>query len=135
MLRNLINGVISLIVGVIFTFICFLLLKSQNGYFVIPFLVCGIIIIIKGILNILNFINIYSNRNIDKIGNYEKYQKINKIITKIFLTSFFLFWFISLLIIDFTAFKYWESWGSPIFYFSILFWIVGIYVLYKNKKK
>lgn len=137
----LLNGIINLIIGIILTIIFFnILIKSNNmNFIIIPFLIVGIIITINGITNILKDLNLNSERtDIDRIGNIEKLQKIEKKSLSIYYISFFIFWFTLLILGDIEAIKTWHNGGKYIFLFSLLFWITGIIsiiILIKANKK
>lgn len=137
----LLNGIINLIIGIILTIIFFnILIKSNNMHFIIiPFLIVGIIITINGVTNILKDLNLNSERtDIDRIGNIEKLQKIEKKSLSIYYISFFIFWFTLLILGDIEAIKTWHNGGKYIFLFSLLFWITGIIsiiILIKANKK
>lgn len=137
----LLNGIISLIIGSSLTLFFFsILIKSNNiNFIIIPFLIVGIIITINGITNILKDLNLNSKRtDIDKIGNIENLQKIEKISLSIYYLSFFIFWFTLLILGDIEAIKTWRNGGKYIFLFSLLFWITGIIsiiILIKTNKK
>lgn len=137
----LLNGIINLIIGIILTIIFFnILIKSNNvNFIIIPFLIVGIIITINGITNILKDLNLNSERtDIDRIGNIEKLQKVEKKSLSIYYISFFIFWFTLLILGDIEAIKTWHNGGKYIFLFSLLFWITGIIsiiILIKANKK
>lgn len=106
----------------------------------LPFIIISIIITINGITNILKDINLNSQKtNIDRIGNIQNLQKIEKKSLSIYYISFYIFWFTLLIIGDIEAIKTWNNGGKFIFLFSLLFWIPGIISMKKliktNKKE
>lgn len=138
----LLNGIINFIIGSILTIFFFILLiKSNNSkLLMLPFIIISIIITINGITNILKDINLNSQKtNIDRIGNIQNLQKIEKKSLFIYYISFYIFWFTLLIIADIEAIKTWNNGGKFIFLFSLLFWIPGIISMKKliktNKKE
>lgn len=137
----LLNGIITLIVGIFLTIVFFnILINSLNmKYLMIPFIIISIILIINGITNILKDFNLNSKRtDFDKIGNIENLQKIEKKSKYIYYLSFFIFWFIILILGDIEAIKTWHNGGKYIFLFSLIFWLTGIIsiiLLIKANKK
>ena len=110
----------------------------------IPFLICGMAVLIYGISMIIKGINTkkntddYVNGKLDmnKVEKSEKnFEKIGTIANNIYIFGFLLFWFGILIVFDTVAIKSWSDGGNQMFFFSIIFWIVGIYVLINNVKK
>ncbi len=110
----------------------------------IPFLICGIAVLIYGISMIVKGINTKKNTNdyvngnldMDKVEKSEKnFEKVGNVVNYIYIFGFLLFWFGFLIVFDTIAIKSWSDGGSSMFFFSLVFWIVGIYVLISNIKK
>ena len=109
----------------------------------IPFFICGlaalfygIILIIKGIYTKKNN-NDYVNGklNKDKVEKSEKnFEKIENFVNHIYVFGFLLFWFGFLIVFDSIAIKSWSDGGNLMFFFSLIFWLAGIYILIKNRK-
>lgn len=142
------SGFYTVIGGLIFSALSlFFFFKGINiitKIMCIPFLICGITVLIYGISTLLaeknnkkindEFIN--GNLNLNKIDKNEKqFQKIGVIVSNIYIFGFLLFWFGFLIILDLIAIKSWNDEGSYMFAFSLIFWIFGIYVLKKLIKK
>lgn len=137
----LLNGIITIIVGIFLSIVFFnILINSLNmKYIMIPFLITSIIIIINGITNVLKDLSLNSERtDFDKIGNIENLKKIEQKSKYIYYLSFFAFWFIILILGDIEAIKSWHNGGKYLFLFSLIFWLAGIIsiiVLIKANKK
>lgn len=110
----------------------------------IPFLICGIAVLIYGISIIIKGINTKKNTNnyvngklnMDKVKKSEKnFEKVGNIVNYIYIFGFLLFWFGFLIVFDTVAIKSWSDGGNSMFFFSLIFWAVGIYILINNIKK
>lgn len=111
----------------------------------IPFLICGIAaVLIDGIPMIIKGINTKKNTNdyvngklnMDKVKKSEKnFKKVRNIVNYIYIFCFLLFWFGFLIVFDTVAIKSWSDGGNSMFFSSLIFWAVGIYILINNIKK
>lgn len=110
----------------------------------IPFLICGIAILIYGISMVIKGIkdkkkiDDYVNGKLDKDKaekSEKNFKKLEVIINYIYLFGFLLFYFGFIIIFDVFAIKFWSNGGNQMFFFSIFFWILGIYILIVNIKK
>lgn len=111
----------------------------------IPFLICGIAaVLIDGISMIIKGINTKKNTNdyvngklnMDKVKKSEKnFKKVRNIVNYIYIFCFLLFWFGFLIVFDTVAIKSWSDGGNSMFFSSLIFWAVGIYILINNIKK
>ena len=109
--------------GIMFTaFFTWVIVNIQNEELIVyamllPFWVAGVACTLQGLLPIV----------------FHKSQGIVKDIgIKIYIGAFFTYWFLFLIIFDYTAIvdKDWQT-----FIFSLLFWVVGIFALVMTVKK
>lgn len=144
------GAIITIVVGIIFCYNMFIPLFQESNNFaniiLIPFLICGIIILICGIFIIIKGIStkknidayVKGNLNIDKVEKNEKnFEKVGFILNNIYVFVFLLFWFGYLIVADISALKTWSDGGNQMFFFTKIFWIVGINILIhklKNKR-
>lgn len=140
-LITIFSGIITVVFGIIFLCIISSLMFSEDSYskiVSIPFFICGIAILINGIVLSFKGINtvIYVKGCVDgavdfqKVANRKKKLSFMKNISGcIYIFGFFLFWFGLLILADYSAIKSWSDGGSTLFFFSLLFWSVGICAL------
>lgn len=144
---SLFKPIIIIISGLIFSFVCslmfFKLIDATAKIIFIPFLIIGIAILIKGISLLFQKINMIKATKhikdinfskVEKLENKKKLIKITNTANKLYGFSFFIFWFVFLIVVDYLAIRDWNNNGSTIFFFSFIFWIAGIVFLIKNKK-
>ncbi len=139
---NIFRGTVYAIVSIIFiNFIGYLFFSTESGDIVskivlLPFLICGIIIFISsityligGIKNIRNVKETVGGEvDIEKIREDEnRMNKGQNILSKMYMSVFMVFWFGFLIVFDVNAIKSWSNGGNQLFYFSLMFWIVGIF--------
>jgi len=142
------NGIINTIKGIILSVVSsmFVFRGTNNITKIvgIPFLICGIVVLIYGISIIVRGIikgknaNDYVNGNLDmeKVEKSENnFRKIGSFVNYIYIFGFLLFWFGFLIVFDTVAIKSWSDGGSLMFFFSLIFWVVGIHMLLKTIKK
>ena len=143
---NIINGIFTLIPGIALLIFCLFLFFKGAGIIEkvisIPFGFIAIAIIIKALSMILQGINliIYIHKikkedynKITKIeNNSNKLYKTSNISNYIYIIGFLIFWFGFLMIFDYYTIKFWNDNGSQLFFFSLIFWAAGIYIIYKN---
>lgn len=144
-IQNIITGILSVIVGFYFTIsllsFAFTTKEMIIKIVIIPFLICCIAVVILGIerlLNIVNHIRVikeFRNGNVEKANILAEKGKHSLIGYYIYQFGFFLFWFGVLSFCDYYAIKTWSTGGNQLFFFSLLFWIVGIYIFLKNRKE
>ncbi len=142
------GGVRTIFVGAVFSGISSLLVFKSSDSITrivgIPFLICGVAVLIYGILLIIKGINTNKNTNdyvdgkldMNKVEKSEKdLEKAGTIVNSIYIFGFLLFWFGFLIVFDISSIKTWEDGGNQMFFFSIIFWLVGIYILINKVKK
>ena len=148
---SIISGAFALLPGIgLMLFSLWMFIKGAGNVekiIAIPFGICSLAVILKAISIIFNGINliiyVYKLKkqdfsNIEKIeDNRNKINKTNNIAAHIYLIGFLTFWFGILIISDYFSIRSWNDGGSRIFYFSLLFWIVGIFIiiLYIKQRK
>lgn len=145
---QIISGIGTIIVGGVFSgVLAMAFFKGADNItkiVSIPFLICGVAVLIYGISTIIKGININKNTNdyvngkldMNKVEKSEKnFRKISTIVNNIYVFGFLLFWFGFLIVFDISAIKYWSNGGDLLFFFSIIFWIVGIYLSINKFKK
>ncbi len=143
-ISSICRPIFQIIGGLIFTFICFFIFILGTDIFskfaISPFLICGIAITIKGIVilnhNIVNFNEIknYNIQNKDQKANKDL-SKFNLISSHLYGIGFLIFWFGFLIFFDYLAMKQINSGGIQLILFSLIFWLAGIYVAFKEFKK
>lgn len=142
------SGIVTTIGGAIFSSVSSMIIfkgaDNITKIIGISFLICGIAVLIYGISIIIKGINTKKNTNdyvkeklnIDKVKKSEKnFEKVGNIVNNIYIFGFLLFWFSFLIVFDTAAIKLWSAGGNSIFFFSLIFWAVGIYILIINIKK
>ena len=145
---EVLSGITTIFEGIIFSGVLSMIaFKVANNIAMIAgmiFLICGIILIICGISMIIKGINTTKNINdyvngkfnMDKLEENEKnFEKIENIASCIYPFCFLLFWFGFLIALDTAAIKSWSDGGNILFFFSLIFWAVGIYTFINNIKK
>ena len=147
----IINSIKNIVASLIFLLICSIpLTKNTDNYtklIITPFLICGNAVLIKGIITLFQgFKLLKATKNIESGTTFEeteietiqmKIKKVNTITNKLYIIGFFIFWFGFLIVFDYIAIKDWPNGGSSSLLFSIIFWIVGIFVFinkFKNNK-
>jgi len=143
------KGIETTIVGTIFCVILSMLIfhsaDNITRISIIPFLICGLSIFIRGILMIIKGIHLkkrtddFVNGNLvdmDKVAKKEKVFSIMEVIANnIYVFGFLLFWFGFLIIFDTIAIQSWSNGGNRMFFGSLIFWAAGIFVLITKTKK
>ncbi|MDD6224343.1 MAG: hypothetical protein PUB18_05010 [bacterium] len=142
------SGIVITLVGVIFSGVASMFVfkgaDSATKMVGIPFLIYSMAILINSISMIMKGININRNTNdyvngkldIDKVEKSEKnFKRMQNIVKNIHIFAFLLFWFGILIVFDMNAIKSWSDGGNQKFFFSIIFWITGIYILINHFKK
>ena len=105
---------------------------------IIPFLICCLALLIKGIIALLQVLNLRKGMNDENISAEsvsDKDEKLNladKFFSKIYNVVFFLFWFGFLVVFDYFAIKQGQLYALA---FSLIFWIAGIYEAIKDFKR
>lgn len=132
----------GLIISVISAWCVF---KGANDYtriICLPILLFGILLLISGIIMIIKGINMkkniddYADDKLDVNQGEKDFEKPVIVVNKFNEWGFLLFWFSFLTIFDILAIKCWEDGGNLMFFFSIIFWIIGIYgIIYMIKQK
>lgn len=145
------GGIGTTIMGVIFCgFLSTLIFHGADivsKIAIIPFLICGLTILFRGILMIIRGIhktkktNDYVNGNLDmnkvtKISQDENlFVRLGAIFSNIYLFGFLLFWFGVLIVADIAAINSWSDGGCGMFFISLFFWFIGIFIVISNFKK
>lgn len=148
---TLFSSIGTIIVGLVFSGFCFFLFIKGADTFsrvvIIPFLICGIAVLIKGLSLLFQGINMMKAVKNVEDGNFSNAVKIEKTHKKlikadnftnnlyIFGFGFLIFCFGFLIVSDYLAIKDWSNGGSSMFFFSFIFWIAGIFILVKTFKK
>lgn len=128
--------------GIIFASFCgWVAIKAVDVYTrisITPFLFCSVSIIVQGGIKLLKGLDMRKEINNDTLLDdsvFDKNDKLNlldKISSKLFIVGFLLFWFVLLIVFDYTSIKR----GEPlIFIVSLPFWIVGIFVAIRTFKE
>lgn len=138
---EVLQGIGTIIGGGIFTGVCgWIFIKAADSIsriVVIPFLICGLAVLIKGIVNLAQGLNLRKGMNDDNVSAesvFDKHEKLNiadKIFSKLYILGFLLFWFGFLIVCDYIAIKQGQM---SMLAFSLIFWVAGIYVAIKNFK-
>lgn len=142
-------GIVTLIGSIPFCAFCGLgIIKGADIFtkiVMIPFFICSIAmffksfsILIQGVnmLKTLNHIENEEDFEIDKAQRkYKNIEKAKVFTNKLYLIGFFIFWFGFLIVFDYLAIKDWNNGGNRMFFFSLLFWVVGIYFIKNNIKR
>lgn len=146
---NLFNSIGTIIGGLIFSGFCFFVFikgaDTLTKVVIIPFLICGIAVLIKGLSLLFHGINMMKSVKNVEVGNFsntveiekthQKLIKVDNFTNNLYIFGFSTFWFGFLIVFDYLAIKDWSNGGSSMFFFSFIFWIVGIFILVKNFKK
>jgi hypothetical protein len=140
------QGIVTLIVSVIYLGSCsvvYFFFDDELRLFIIPFVIVGISNLIKGILLIKQGKNmaVFSDPNAvesDIVKATSSNARIDKFLLfseYIYTLCFFIFWFGFLIFFDMEVLR--ESSGEPdmMFYFTLIFWAVGIYAFIKKTKE
>jgi len=140
-LFEVLQGIGTIIGGGIFTGFCgWFFIKAADSttrIVIIPFLICGLAVLIKGIVALVQGLNLRKGMNDDNVSAesvFDKHEKLNiadKIFSKLYIVGFLLFWFGFLIVFDYIAITQRQM---SMLAFSLIFWIVGIYVAIKNFK-
>lgn len=146
---TLFSSIGTIIGGLVFSGFCFFVFIKGADTFtrvvIIPFLICGITVLIKGLSLLFQGINMMKAVKNVEDGNFSNAIEIEKthkkliraddFAHKLYIFSFLIFWFGFLILFDYLAIKDWSNGGSSMFFFSFIFWIAGIFILVKNFKK
>lgn len=138
---EVLQGISTIIGGGIFTGVCgWVFIKAADSItriVIIPFLICGLAVLIKGIVALVQGLNLRKGMNDDNVSAesvLDKHEKLNiadKIFSKLYMVGFLLFWFGFLIVFDYFAIKQGQM---SMLAFSLIFWVVGIYVAIKDFK-
>lgn len=116
-----VNSIRNILIGTTMSFFCIWIAAATKDdmtrIIVIPFAIAGIGLVIAGLIDLL-----FKNK-ITKFDNLGK---------NIFKVGFLVFWCGFLVVFDYIAIK---SNQFEIVIFSLIFWIVGIYVVFRKKKE
>lgn len=139
-IRNIIGGFI------VSWFCLFMFVKGADTFskvVIIPFLICGLAVLITGFSHLFKGINMMKTAKSKEYGDFtkadetenkqEQIVKVEKIGVKLYVAGFALFWFGFLIVFDYFAIKSWNDGGTVLFFFSLIFWIAGIIFLKNNK--
>lgn len=146
---TLYSSIGTIIVGLVFSGFCFsVFIKGADTFsrvVIIPFLICGIAVFIKGLSLLFQGINMMKAvKNVEdcNFSNAVEIEKTHKKLIKadnftnnLYIFGFLIFWFGFLIVFDYLAIKDWSNGGSSMFFFSFIFWVAGIFILAKNFKK
>lgn len=146
---TLFSSIGTIIGGLIFSGFCFFVFIKGADTFtrvvIIPFLICGIAVLIKGLSLLFQGINMMKAVKNVEDGNFsnaveiekthKKLIKVDNFTNNLYLFGFSIFWFGILIVFDYLAIKDWSNGGSSMFFFSFIFWIAGIFIFVKNFKK
>lgn len=145
----LFKAIKNIIVGIIFSSVFIYIFINGADTFtrvaIIPFFIGSTSILIKHawllikeIIIIKSIKNNENNNSFDILESGKSYDistKINKLANNIYVFGFLIFWFGFLIVFDYSAIKDWNDGGNSMFFFSIIFWIVGISIFIKNFKR
>ena len=145
---SIIKSISAIIGGLIISYFCFSVFFNTadviSQIFIIPFWICGIVVLINGfsfLFQVINMFKIYKsseNGDFSDLDNIENNQNnlinFEHLLNKIMVVVFFVFWFGFLIIYDYFALKSLADGGGIAFLFSFIFWGVGIYVAVKKFK-
>lgn len=146
---TLFSSIILIINALIFSGVCFFIYIKGADIFarmaIIPFLICGIAVLIKGLSLLFQGINMMKAVKNVEDGNFsnaveiekthKKLIKVDNFTNYLYNFGFLIFWFGLLIVFDYFAIKDWSNGGSSVFFFLFIFWIRGILILLKNFKK
>jgi len=146
---TLFNSIGIIIGGLVFSGFCFLIFikgaDTITRMAIIPFLICGIAVLIGGLsllfrgINMMKAVKNVEDGDFSNVFEIEKTHKklirVDKFTNNFYIFGFLIFWFGFLIVFDYFAIKNWSNGGSSIFFFSFIFWIAGIFILVKNFKK
>lgn len=145
-LSYVIKGLQSTIFGIIFCAIVlkFMIFGTSNVNYVVgfPFLICGLSVVLIGIVFLYRGTHSSSNASYDDLVKQDKtnkfFNKLDFIASNMYQIGFLLFWFGFLIFFDYQAILTWSEGGNQLVIFSLLFWAVGIFMvvkLFKGNKK
>lgn len=146
---TLFSSIGTIVGGLIFSVFCFFVFIKGADTFtrvvIIPFLICGIAVLIKGLSLLFQGINMMKAVKNVEDGNFsnaveiekthKKLIKVNNFTNNLYIFGFLIFWFGFLIVFEYFAIKDWSNGGSSMFFFSFIFWIAGIFILVKNFRK
>ena len=146
---TLFSSIGTIVAGLVFSGFCFFVFIKGADTFtrvvIIPFLIFGIAVLIKGLSLLFQGINMMKAVKNVEDGNFSNAVEIEKTHKKLiradnftnnlYIFGFLIFWFGFLIVFDYFAIKDWSNGGSSMFFFSFIFWIAGIFILAKNFKK
>lgn len=142
---TLFRSIKTIIVGLILLGFCFFIKADKfTRVVIILFLIFGIVILIKGLLLLfqgINMINAVKSvedgfSNADEIKKpHKKLIKVDNFTSNLYNFVFYFFWFVFLIVFDYLAIKDWSNGGSSLFFFSFIFWFIGIFNIVKSFKK
>lgn len=146
---NIISGIFSILPGIALVIFCIFLMTKGAGniekILTIPFGFCALAVIIKGLslffqgINLIIYLYKIKKEDYQELKLIEKNStkliKTNNLSNKIYVIGFLTFWFGFLIFFDYLSIKNWNENGRQLFFFSLVFWIAGIYVIFKNFKK
>mgnify|MGYP004503281023 CR=1 FL=1 len=139
----MVQGIILIIVGSVFSGVCVRFLvditdTSMPRVVIIPFLICGLAVLIKGTVSLSQGLNIKKGMKDESISAesvFDKHEKLkitDKIFSKLYVVAFLIFWFGFLIAFDYFAIKQGQMSMLAV---SLIFWIAGIYIAIKKLKE
>ncbi len=147
-LLNLIGPIQYIIMGGSFTIVCLSLVIRGDDLFtrlmLMPFLICGIAVLIKGVVGIMigivksdsfNLNHDQDPRHVKRAQIKHKLKKTRYLAGKVYHMAFYIYWFGFLIVFNYYCFKQINEDGLGLFLFSLIFWAMGIYMAYKKFKR
>lgn len=137
----IIQGMIQIIMSSIFLAVLYNMFRNganqMTRIVLIPFIICGIAIFIRGFITLFHGIQVRKMRNSQTDVNLVEKMKhdidtANKGSRKLFLIGFFIFWFGFLITMDYILIRDWSQISWQMLAFSGIFWVAGIYMLRKR---
>lgn len=141
MIVLMIQGMIQIIMSSIFFVVLYNMFSIGANQItkivIVPFMVCGIAIFIRGLVTLFHGIQVRKIRKSEMdVKLVEKIEHgidtVNRGSSKLFLIGFFVFWFGFLIIMDYMLIRDWSGSSWQMLAFSIIFWVAGIYMLRKR---
>ena len=137
--------IVQIIVGLIFTGSCvwifILRIDIATKMIIVPFIICGLAVLLKGVISLIQCSRNLSSNNYD-YNNQEKNEIINKnlnnfqvVTSRIYIIGFLIFWFGFLILMDYESIKKINDGGLQLILFSLIFWAAGIFVVYQAFRK
>ena len=113
---SIIKSISTIIGGLIISYFCFSVFFNAadviSQIFIIPFLICGIVVLINGFSFLFQGINMFKIYKSSENGNFSdldsienNLMKVEHLLSKIAVLVFFILWFGFLIIYDYFALK------------------------------